>query len=119
MERSWIRGGLLLTAMMLAVLCLAALAFPQPQTQSVAESSLQPEGLREPVQLPAPEPDHLYEMGIWQGNVAVFTPGEEQPFRVLEMPAAMLPIPDQAALEQRIAVKDDTELAGFLEDYGS
>ena len=61
----------------------------------------------------------MYEMGIWEGKVAVFLPGTNVPMRITEMPVTSLPNADQQALKDRIPVYDAQELASFLEDYGS
>ncbi len=123
MERMWMRRGLLALSMLLAVVCLCALLLPKPVDKPVLQGEMQvklpQEASAEVPPMQQAQADHPYEMGIWQGNVAVFVPGEPTPVRVLEMPAASLPLADQQALEARIPIKDDLELAGFLEDYGS
>lgn len=130
MDSVWLKRGLLALAIVLAAGCVAALLLPEqhPEPQSMpdqttpqqqAQSQLpqeQPNGQ----QNPEPEtPNHMYEMGIWEGKVAVFLPGTDLPMRITEMPVASLPTADQAALEARILVADGQALASFLEDYGS
>ena len=99
----------------------------EPQTQNQqGEFSSQDQGQpqqqqsqMEPQQTVEPEAQHMYEMGIWEGQVAVFLPGTNVPMRITEMPVTSLPTADQQALKDRIPVYDAQELASFLEDYGS
>ena len=131
MDSVWLKRGLLALAMLLAAGCVAALLLPErqmePQTQNQqGELSSQdqgqpqqPQSQMEPQQTAEPEAQHMYEMGIWEGKVAVFLPGTNVPMRITEMPVTSLPTADQQALKDRIPVYDAQELASFLEDYGS
>ena len=131
MDSVWLKRGLLALAILLAAGCVAALLLPErqmePQTQNQqGELSSQdqgqpqqPQSQMEPQQTAEPEAQHMYEMGIWEGKVAVFLPGTNVPMRITEMPATSLPTADQQALKDRIPVYDAQELASFLEDYGS
>lgn len=131
MDSVWLKRGLLALAILLAAGCVAALLLPErqmePQTQNQqGELSSQdqgqpqqPQSQMEPQQTAEPEAQHMYEMGIWEGKVAVFLPGTNVPMRITEMPVTSLPTADQQALKDRIPVYDAQELASFLEDYGS
>ena len=131
MDSVWLKRGLLALAILLAAGCVAALLLPErqmePQTQNQqGEFSSQDQGQpqqqqsqMEPQQTVEPEAQHMYEMGIWEGKVAVFLPGTNVPMRITEMPVTSLPTADQQALKDRIPVYDAQELASFLEDYGS
>jgi hypothetical protein len=131
MDSVWLKRGLLALAILLAAGCVAALLLPErqmePQTQNQqGEFSSQdqgqpqqPQSQMEPQQTAEPEAQHMYEMGIWEGQVAVFLPGTNVPMRITEMPVTSLPTADQQALKDRIPVYDAQELASFLEDYGS
>ena len=131
MDSVWLKRGLLALAILLAAGCVAALLLPErqmePQTQNQqGEFSSQdqgqpqqPQSQMEPQQTAEPEAQHMYEMGIWEGKVAVFLPGTNVPMRITEMPATSLPTADQQALKDRIPVYDAQELSSFLEDYGS
>ena len=131
MDSVWLKRGLLALAILLAAGCVAALLLPErqmePQTQNQqGEFSSQDQGQpqqqqsqMEPQQTAEPEAQHMYEMGIWEGKVAVFLPGTNVPMRITEMPVTSLPTADQQALKDRIPVYDAQELASFLEDYGS
>ena len=131
MDSVWLKRGLLALAILLAAGCVAALLLPErqmePQTQNQqGELSSQDQGQpqqqqsqMEPQQTAEPEAQHMYEMGIWEGKVAVFLPGTNVPMRITEMPVTSLPTADQQALKDRIPVYDAHELASFLEDYGS
>jgi hypothetical protein len=131
MDSVWLKRGLLALAILLAAGCVAALLLPErqmePQTQNQqGELSSQdqgqpqqPQSQMEPQQTAEPEAQHMYEMGIWEGQVAVFLPGTNVPMRITEMPVTSLPTADQQALKDRIPVYDAQELASFLEDYGS
>ncbi len=121
MDREWLRQGLLGLVLVIALGCVTVMLFsaedkiPEVQEKLTAEISVQNV---EPAAVPEVT-SHMYELGIWQGNVAVYVPGAGQPLKVLETPASALPLPDQQALEERIPVADDMELAGYLEDYNS
>jgi hemolysin activation/secretion protein len=131
MDSVWLKRGLLALAILLAAGCVAALLLPErqmePQTQNQQEEfssqdqgqPQQPQSQMEPQQTAEPEAQHMYEMGIWEGKVAVFLPGTNVPMRITEMPVTSLPTADQQALKDRIPVYDAQELASFLEDYGS
>ena len=128
MDSVWLKRGLLALAILLAAGCVAALLLPErqmePQTQNQqGEFSSQDQGQlqsqMEPQQTAEPEAQHMYEMGICEGKVAVFLPGTNVPMRITEMPVTSLPTADQQALKDRIPVYDAQELASFLEDYGS
>ena len=131
MDSVWLKRGLLALAILLAAGCVAALLLPErqmePQTQNQqGEFSSQDQGQpqqqqsqMEPQQTAEPEAQHMYEMGIWEGQVAVFLAGTNVPMRITEMPVTSLPTADQQALKDRIPVYDAQELASFLEDYGS
>lgn len=131
MDSVWLKRGLLALAILLAAGCVAALLLPErqmePQTQNQQGElssqdqgqSQQPQSQMEPQQTAEPEAQHMYEMGIWEGKVAVFLPGTNVPMRITEMPVTSLPTADQQALKDRIPVYDAQELASFLEDYGS
>ncbi len=135
MERTWLKRALLAAAILLAAACLVVLALPNEQSNDQLQGENPPQSSQQPTdpQLPQqpelpetpaeeiPQPDHdaRYEMGIWEGKVAVFVPGTNHPMRITEMPVSSLPEADQQALEKRIPVYDVQQLAGFLEDYGS
>ena len=131
MDSIWLKRGLLVLVMLAAAGCVAALLLPMPKdtTQDQMQNHQEPprqEGQTSPPQLQEEpqqpsqqETSPLYEMGIWEGKVAVFLPGTDLPMRVTEMPVTSLPNADQQALKDRIPVFDAQELASFLEDYGS
>lgn len=131
MDSVWLKRGLLILAMVVAAGCVAALLLPgeqsEPQVQAQngqepprQEGQAQPQPLQEdPQQTSQQEDAPMYEMGIWEGKVAVFLPGTDFPMRITEMPVTSLPSADQQALQERIPVYDGQELASFLEDYGS
>lgn len=131
MDSVWLKRGLLALAILLAAGCVAALLLPERQMEPQAQVQQeevsspeqgqlqQPQSQTEPQQTSEPEAQHMYEMGIWEGKVAVFLPGTDMPMRITEMPVTSLPTADQQALKDRIPVYDAQELASFLEDYGS
>ncbi len=131
MDSVWLKRGLLALAILLAAGCVAALLLPERQMEPQAQVQQeevsspeqgqlqQPQSQTEPQQTSEPEAQHMYEMGIWEGKVAVFLPGTDMPMRITEMPVTSLPAADQQALKDRIPVYDAQELASFLEDYGS
>ncbi len=122
MGRIWRTKWLLAATVPLAAgLVIAALLIERevsaPQAQEPSTEAQQLAAASEPALPIGPQP--LYELGIWQGNVAVFLPGEPQPQQVTETPAASLPTVDQETLRQRLPVYDRETLASLLEDYGS
>ena len=58
-------------------------------------------------------------LGIWEGNLALFTEGRESPDEVYDVYVQTLPKEEQDRLRQGIAVGSEEELAGWLEDYTS
>lgn len=130
MDSVWLKRGLLIVVILMAVGCLAALLLPASQNEPQMQSETQQPPTQQEAQTPqvqtepqqeteSEQPEHLYEMGIWEGKVAVFVPGTNVPMRITEMPVSSLPEADQKALEARIPVLDGEALASFLEDYGS
>ena len=137
MDSVWLKRGLLAFAALVAVGYVAAMlmtdrqrepqmqsapdqTIPQAQAQTQAPQDQMPDTQAEIQQTPEPEePKPMYEMGIWEGKVAVFLPGTDHPMRITEMPVNSLPTADQEALKERIPVFDAQALASFLEDYGS
>ncbi len=125
MEKEWIRRGLLALSLTMALGCLTAMLLPVTKAPAAVQSSMPSEDVALPPETTdqtsrqSAAKSHLYELGIWQGNVAVFSPGESQPLQVLETPVSALPLPDQQALARRIPVMTEPELASLLEDYSS
>lgn len=132
MDSVWLKRGLLALGIFAAMGCVAALLLPErqmnpqtetmtdmPQTQQDTQPLPEPQTQSESQQMNASQEKPMYEMGIWEGKVAVFLPGTDHPMRITGMPVASLPDADQAALKARIPVYDAQELASFLEDYGS
>lgn len=60
-----------------------------------------------------------YELRDWEGQLAVFCPGEPLPRMVLEVYTCTLPPYDQELLQQGIQVSGYQELLARLEDYSS
>jgi len=58
-------------------------------------------------------------LGTWKGYVAVFRPGNEEPWQIYPTPVASLPEPDRAHLEAGITVRNEQILQQLLEDYTS
>ena len=58
-------------------------------------------------------------LGTWKGYVAVFRPGDPEPWQIYPTPVAALPEQDRAALEAGITVRNDRILQQLLEDYTS
>ena len=134
MDSVWLKRGLFALLALVIVGSLWLLLVPdrqtEPQMQSGMEQSApqsQDQTPQQPPQTPAasqpapePEPEkHMYEMGIWEGKVAVFLPDTDVPMRITEMPVTSLPQADQQALRERIPVYDAEALASYLEDFGS
>lgn len=58
-----------------------------------------------------------FVVGSWQGYIALWQQGQQQPMRVFPYSVASLPPADQKALEEGIAVDDAHSLAQLLQDY--
>ena len=56
-------------------------------------------------------------LGSWKGYVALFEKGKEEPTQIFPCPVSTLPEADQAALEQRIPIRNQRDLQQVLEDY--
>ena len=58
-------------------------------------------------------------LGTWKGYVAVFRPGQEEPWQIYPTPVASLPEADQDVLKAGITVRSERNLQQLLEDYTS
>ena len=56
-------------------------------------------------------------LGSWEGYVARFDKGKEEPRQIFPCPVSSLPIADQSALEKGIIVRNQRDLQQLLEDY--
>lgn len=56
-------------------------------------------------------------LGCWKGYVALFEGGSTEPKRIFPYPVSSLPSEDQAALEEGIIIRNDSQLQQALEDY--
>ena len=56
-------------------------------------------------------------LGSWEGYVALFEKGSDEPRQIFPCPVASLPLLDQQALEEGIIVRNETQLQQLLEDY--
>lgn len=61
----------------------------------------------------------LYTAGIYQGQVALFSPGSDMPWQVLPVYVNHLPVADQQLLEAGLPLYTQEDVSSFLEDYGS
>lgn len=59
----------------------------------------------------------LLLLGSHKGYVALFQAGSEEPMQIFPYRVTSLPPADQAALEQGIPIRSESELAQRLEDY--
>ncbi len=60
-----------------------------------------------------------YSAGIQDGRVAIFIKGQEIPALITDIWVDTLPAADQKALQARMGISSEEDLARFLEDYGS
>ena len=56
-------------------------------------------------------------LGTWKGYVALFEKGREEPKQIFPCPVDTLPETDQAALTERIPIRNERDLQQVLEDY--
>ncbi len=58
-------------------------------------------------------------LGVWDGKLALFTEGRDNPDEVYDVYIQTLPEEEQARLRQGIVIQSEEELASWLEDYTS
>lgn len=64
--------------------------------------------------------DYLYTAGIWQGNVAIFSPDNPQePLFITEIPISGLTSEDAKQFQAGIKLYSEEELAQLIEDFDS
>jgi|GEM_PF-430540 len=72
---------------------------------------------------PAPQPESsaaaVYILGEWEGKLAVFLPGKENPSQIYEVYITTLPSAEQERLQAGVPVGSEEELDRLLEDYTS
>lgn len=72
---------------------------------------------------PAPQPESsaaaVYILGEWEGKLAVFLPGKENPSQIYEVYITTLPPAEQERLQAGVPVGSEEELGRLLEDYTS
>lgn len=56
-------------------------------------------------------------LGSFKGYIALFDEGAEEPRQIFPYQVTSLPPDDQAALEEGILIRNDTQLNQLLEDY--
>ena len=56
-------------------------------------------------------------LGSWKGYLALFENGKEEPRQIFPCQISTLPEADQAALEEKITIRNDRDLQQALEDY--
>ena len=56
-------------------------------------------------------------LGSWEGYVALFEKGKDEPRQIFPCPVTSLPLLDQQALEDGIIIRNNTQLQQLLEDY--
>lgn len=56
-------------------------------------------------------------LGSHKGYLALFPAGSTEPMQIFPCPVTSLPPSDQAALQEGIPIRSETELAQRLEDY--
>ncbi len=60
-----------------------------------------------------------YSAGIQNGRVAIYIQGQDTPALLTDIWVDTLPAADQKALQARMGIASEEDLAKFLEDYGS
>lgn len=75
--------------------------------------------LNRPTDATADVPQPKYILSGYEGMVAVFLPGSEQPSYVTDAPVSCLPAADRKILTEGLPVFSEEELTRLLEDYGS
>ena len=56
-------------------------------------------------------------LGSWKGYLALFEKGKVEPRQIFPCQISTLPEADQAALEEKIPIRNDRDLQQALEDY--
>ena len=75
--------------------------------------------MRVPAETEPPAPQPAYTLREFDGRLAVFAAGEEEPIQVLDLDIRLLPPYDQGLLRAGIDTADEQELQRLLEDYTS
>lgn len=72
---------------------------------------------------PAPQPESsaaaVYILSEWEGKLAVFLPGKENPSQIYEVYITTLPPAEQERLKVGVPASGEEELSRLLEDYTS
>lgn len=63
------------------------------------------------------DPEPIFLIGEWEGQVAVFEGGQKFPMQVYDVYISTLPEEAQKQVRQGIAADDEAELFTLLEDY--
>ena len=56
-------------------------------------------------------------LGCWKGHVAIFRPGQTEPWQIFPKKAEALPQSQQDALAEGIVVRNERDLQNLLADY--
>ena len=56
-------------------------------------------------------------LGSWKGYLALFEKGSQEPKQIFPCQISTLPEADQAALAEKIPIRNDRDLQQALEDY--
>ena len=101
-----------------AVIMTTVVAVSLPQR----EESIPLNEVVEDVEKPAgedPPPPYAYLLREYQGRIAVYTAGQEEPDMVLNVMVKHLPEYDRRQLEEGITVASYSELESLIEDFSS
>ena len=90
---------------------------PIAADEAARTSRLTPAARERVTRTPYPEQQTMYILREWNGYIAVFAHGEQEPQIVLEQQVRFLPDIDRMNLREGIIVADREELAALIEDY--
>lgn len=111
----WTGGALALTAVVTMILMNLpgseeTVPLQEPISDVRVESS-------QAVEESEPAPEYAYLLKEYNGRIAVFIPGAEEPQMQFEVLVKFLPDYDRIQLEAGIPVKDYEALSAIIEDY--
>jgi hypothetical protein len=103
-----------------AILCVAGLAIflaGRPQEPAVNIGEVPADVRVNPARPPAVGETYAYIMREYNGFIAVFAFGDQEPLTVLDTAVRFLPDYDRRLLEEGIPLRDYADLAARIEDY--
>ncbi|MDL2233334.1 hypothetical protein LJC63_07115 [Ruminococcaceae bacterium OttesenSCG-928-L11] len=118
-RRFWVTG---LALALTTTLALALAGIPQeqeavPMQEPVSNIRQQENSAPSPEEPPDEEPEYAYILKEYEGRVAVFVPGSDEPQMTFDTYVRFLPDYDRIQMKAGIPVRDFEALSAIIEDY--